>query len=110
MTILRRQPKRIKREKKSKRSDTTAESEKLPTLPTLADLISRELIFDLLLITPTKKELSLLASDYETNALERCLPTFQADRSHKRCWSRSRHIGFGFDDHHDKIAPNQRIF
>jgi hypothetical protein len=69
--------KRIKREKKSKRKDTAAESEKLPTLPTLADLISRELIFDLLLITPTKKELSLLASEYETNVLERCLPIFK---------------------------------
>ena len=69
--------KRIKREKKRKRSDNNSEAEKLPSLPTLADLISRELIFDLLLITPTKRELSLLASDYETNALERCLPLFK---------------------------------
>jgi hypothetical protein len=69
--------KRIKREKKRKRSDTTPEAEKLQSFPTLADLISRELIFDLLLITPTKRELSVLASDYETNALQRCLPLFK---------------------------------
>ena len=73
------QAKRLKRSKPSRKSTDDLNAGNATTLKaaTLSNLISRERAFDLLLLTPTKIDMSLLRSDYEKNALEMCFPLFK---------------------------------